>query len=320
MVKVTQHAVGAPGSSSRADGDLRLSAIYVFPVKSAKGIKVNEARATATGFEFDRRWMVVDQSGRFVTQRTQPRLVHVDTALTADHLVLSAPGHGEVRVPLKLEPEASQTVTVWHDTLPAREESRQAAEFFSDLLGAAHKLVRFPEAGERAVPRVPKDGRAGGEYADSRPSEDRVTGRRVQFADAFPFLLISQGSLDLLNEKLAAKGVPPMGMERFRPNLVVSGCEPHAEDRWDVLFIGDMRFDVVKPCARCSIPSVDPEKATYGVEPLRTLATYRREAGKVLFGQNLVHHDEGVVTSDAPCVALPSASAGDVVPGETSAA
>lgn len=308
-MKVTQQVAETPGSSSRVSGELRLSGIYVFPVKSAKGIKVTEARASATGFEFDRRWMVVDQAGRFVTQRTQPRLVHVETALTPEHLVLSAPGHGEVRVPLRLEPERSQTVTVWHDTLPAREESQEATDFFSDLLGAPHRLVRFPQAGEREVPRVGKDGLAPELDDASGSSQSKVTGRRVQFADAFPFLLISQGSLDLLNEKLAAKGVPPMGMERFRPNLVVSGCEPHAEDTWEALLVGDMRFDVVKPCARCSIPSVDPEKATYGVEPLRTLATYRREAGKVLFGQNLVHHDEGVVTSDADCVALPARGA-----------
>lgn len=329
-MEVKRQAPGAPGTSSRAHEGLCLTGIYVYPVKSARGIAVSEARAVATGFEYDRRWMVVDEQGRFVTQRTEPRLVFVETAFAAGHLVLSAPGHGEVTVPLGVEPGVGAAVTVWSDTLYAREESAETASFFSDLLGAPHKLVRFPSTGERAVPSA---GRRAGD-ADDQGSRDGLepgeaggasgranrsgqssqtsspTGRRVQFADAYPFLLISQGSLDLLNEKLAARGEPAIGMERFRPNLVVAGCEPHAEDTWERLVIGDMRFDVAKPCARCVITTVNAKSATYGAEPLRTLATYRREAGKVLFGQNLIHHDEGVVALDAPCAAVPASSRG----------
>ncbi len=319
MVEVKRQAQGALGTSSRAHEGLRLTGIYVYPVKSAQGISVTEARAVATGFEYDRRWMVVDEQGRFVTQRTEPRLVFVKTAFADGHLVLSSPGHGEVRVPLDDEPGDSAAVTVWSDTLLAREESAEAARFFSDLLGAPHRLVRFPRTGERAVPsrgrragdaddqdgqRGRSAGTASGgaarDHGDDVSAPPGRTGRRVQFADAYPFLLISQGSLDMLNERLVARGEPAIGMERFRPNLVVAGCEPHAEDTWERLLIGDMRFDVAKPCARCVITTVNGESATYGVEPLRTLATYRREAGKVLFGQNLVHHDEGVVSLDLP--------------------
>lgn len=300
MVKGNGRAPEVLGSSSRGSQGLSLTGLYVYPVKSARGIAVTSARAVATGFEYDRRWMVVDDAGRFVTQRTHPRLARVDTSLTDDELVLSSKGHGEVRVPLLAEPDVAEPVTVWHDTLPAAAESAQVAAFFSDLLGGPHRLVRFPEAGERAVRREGRSGAkpersVGEDTAVDSPAKVEVTGRRVQFADAFPFLLISQGSLDLLNEKLAAKGEERIGMERFRPNLVVSGCDPHAEDAWTTLVIGDIRFDVAKPCARCSIPQVDPVTAEVGREPARTLATYRRLDGKVLFGQNLVHHDQGVI-------------------------
>ncbi len=262
---------------------MSLTGLYVYPVKSARGITLAEADVVETGLRHDRRWMVVDEAGSFVTQRVEPRLALLVTELTSHELVLRVEGLGEARVPLAAEAGGAEaSVTVWDDELGAVVERREASELISDLLGAPRRLVRFPDAGERAVP-------AGGRTR----STPGALAERVLFADAYPFLLLSQGSLDLLNDKLLAGGAEAVSVARFRPNLVVSGCEPHAEDAWETMTIGALAFTVAKPCVRCSVPSVDPETAALGREPLRTLATYRRERGRVTFGQNLLHHAVG---------------------------
>jgi len=200
--------------------DRHVTRIYIYPVKSAAGIVVAEAELDAFGLRLDRRWMVVDDAGRFLTQRQLPRMALIRVALE----------------------------------------------------GGALRLT-FPDAVRPVDPR----------YA--RP------GDRVAFADAFPVLLISEDSLEELNRRLAE----PVPMNRFRPNLVVRAGEPHAEDGWRRIRIGEVEFDVVKPCARCAITLTDQATAERGKEPLRTLATYRTRNGKVLFGQNLIHRGRGAV-------------------------
>ncbi len=235
---------------------IRVSELCVYPVKSCSGSSVQEASVTATGFDLDRRWMVVDGDGVFLTQRTHPRMALVGVRAERDRLLIDAPGVAEFEVPFA-EPGGSVVeVKVWKDTCRAGDEGAEAAAWFSDFLGFRARLVRL--AGDHARP-------VGGAAARS--------GDWVSFADGFPFLLLSQGSLDGLNQRLAA----PLPMNRFRPNIVVSGCEAHAEDGWRRVKIGELPFRVVKPCARCVVTTTDQATGDRDSEPLRTLATYRMQ-------------------------------------------
>lgn len=249
--------------------EIVLSELWVYPVKSCRGIRLQEARLTEYGIEHDREWMVVDDAGRFLTQREHPRMALIETSLTPDALRLSAPGLETLAIPLHGEEGPRRRVRVWSYEGAAVDRGAEAAEWLGSFLGRRCRLVQHDRAFGRSVDPT---------YA--------AGGDRVGFADAFPFHLTSQASLDDLNARLPE----PIAMERFRPNLVVSGCRPYEEDTWRALAIHGVTFHVVKPCPRCPIPTVDPRTGERGVEPSRTLATYRRDAdGKIYFGQNLVH-------------------------------
>lgn len=252
-----------------------LSAIDIYPLKSAKGHALDRANVVATGLENDRQWLVVDREGQFLTQREEPRLALIAATVAGDEMTLQAPQTGSVRVVAE-RAASNARVRVWGDTVYAHTANAAADEWLSDYLGASYRLVKMPQPSFRQVDL---------DYA--RP------GDTVGFADAFPFLLISQASLDDLNERLTAKGEVRLPMNRFRPNLVVDGCDAFAEDGWRRIGIGGIEFRVCKPCARCAITTVDQETAATGKEPLRTLATYRRVGGKVMFGQNLIHDSLG---------------------------
>jgi uncharacterized protein YcbX len=252
-----------------------VQALYVYPVKSLRGIPLAEGRVERRGFRHDRRWMIVDGDGRYVTQREHPRLSLVDVAVDEDarRLVVRAPRVGELVVPFDARGERRE-VTIWRDSVGALDVSAEADEFFSSYLGVAAHLVFMPDEVERAVnPR----------YA--RP------GDVVGFADGYPFLLTTTASLD----DLCARMGSTIPMQRFRPNIVVAGADAYAEDGWRVLRIGGLSFRVTKPCERCTIPTVDYETGERGKEPLATLATYRQVGAKVLFGQNLAHDGEGTL-------------------------
>jgi len=250
-----------------------LAGLHIYPVKGCRGLAPPTAWAGARGLAGDRRWMVVDGTGRFVSQRTRPRLAVVAPEPTAGALVLRAPGRAALVVPLgadggPAEGGAAGAVTVWRDTVAARDAGAAAADWFGGLLGEAARLVFMPDEARRAVDP---------DYA----APDDI----VSFADGFPWLLISEGSLADLNARLPR----PLPMSRFRPNLVVSGCAPYAEDAWRRLRIGEAVFRVVKPCARCSVTTIDQETGEPdGPEPLRTLAGYRRVGDGLMFGQNLL--------------------------------
>lgn len=183
-------------------------------------------------------------------------------------------GRGGLEVNLEPEPGPSIRATVWKDECAVFDEGRDAAAWFSDYLGVAVRLVRLADENARPLGTT-----------SAQP------GDRVSFADAYPFLLISEASLDGLNRRLSL----PLPMDRFRPNIVITGCDAHAEDRWRHVRIGEIDFRVAKPCARCVITTTDQQTGEVGGEPLRTLATYRLEDGKILFGQNLVHVGRGTV-------------------------
>jgi len=253
---------------------ITLSGLTVYPVKSARGIALETAVVGARGVEGDRRWMVVDGARTFVSQRTHPRLALVSVAAEGERLVLTAPGASPLAVVPPPAAVAAVPVRVWDDTCDAQPAGPDAARWLSGLLGLACELVFLPDGSHRPV--APRAGAPAAEVA---------------FADAYPFLLISEASLEDLNRRLAR----PVPMDRFRPNLVVQGCRPYAEDGWRTIRIGSMVFHLVKPCSRCVVTTVDQATGERGREPLATLATYRESGGKVTFGQNLVHRGPGTL-------------------------
>jgi uncharacterized protein YcbX len=254
---------------------IRVAELHIYPVKACRGMRVSSARVVERGFAGDRRWMIVDARGMFVTQRTERRLALVSAMFEdGDELVLSASGVSSVRLPAVHAAGDRREVQVWSHVGTAVAHAEGSA-WISAFLGAPHSLVYMPDDERRPV-----------NPERARPSDV------IGFADAYPFLLISEGSLAALNARLAA----PITMQRFRPNVVVSGCEPFAEDTWVKLAIGTLGFRGVKRCDRCVVTTVDPETAEPGVEPLRTLATFRREDGKVWFGMNLIHDGPGTLS------------------------
>jgi len=252
---------------------LTVSGLWRYPVKSLRGMACERLRVGPRGPELDRQWMLVDLNGRFLTQRQQPRMALVDVTLNADALVLNAPGMEALHLPLAGSGEAIVPVTVWSDTCEGEPVGTAADRWLSEFLDVDCRLIRFPDSATRQVDL---------HYAQP--------GDQVGFADGFPLLLITQASLDALNDKLSA----PVDMRRFRPNLVIDGAAPHVEDNWRRLRIGELTFEVVKPCSRCPIPGIDPDTAERTAEVLRVLADYRRgEDKKVYFGQNVLHRGIG---------------------------
>jgi MOSC domain-containing protein len=251
-----------------------VSALYIYPVKSCRGIRVPRAQVAARGFAHDRRWMIVDAQGLFITQRQATQLCLVDTALEGAALRLSAPARGSVLLPTEYEHGDELQVTVWRHTGRAVRHPEGSA-WISEVLERESSLVYMADRHERPVD--PTRGQPGD---------------RVSFADGFPFLVISEASLADLNGRLEQ----PIGMERFRPNITVSGVGAFAEDGWSHVRLGDVGFRAVKACSRCTITTIDPLLATKGKEPLRTLATYRRWDNEVWFGMNLIGDGTGLLS------------------------
>ena len=256
-------------------GGVSVSRLCVYPLKSGRGIALERAEVDAFGFRSDRRWMAVDGSGRFLSQREQPRLALVSARPADGGLILSAPGQSEVDVPRCSDPGAGRVrVSIWRQEVEAQVVDGEAHGWLSRLLDLEVRVVYMPEDSYRPV--------------DSRYAPG---GHRVAFADGYPFLLVSDDSIGDLNRRL----VDPLPVDRFRPNLVVRGGGAFAEDDWRGFEVDGVGFRVVKRCGRCIITTIDQETAERGVEPLRTLATYRTIEGNVCFGVNLVHSGTGSI-------------------------
>ena len=269
-------------ATPREDGP-RLSGLWVYPIKSAGGVALEASPVEERGLRYDRRWMVVDGDGRFVSQREHPRMALIWVRIEPDHLAVEAPGMPPLEVPLRA-PEGQPTLTsVQGDLVEALPVGDAADRWFGEYLGAPRRLVNLPDASVRPVD---------GDYG--RP------GDHVSLADAFPFLLISEASLEDLNARLER----PLPMDRFRPNFVVSGCEPFAEDGWRRVRVGGLTFRVAKPCPRCKIVTVDQQTGDAGKEPLRTLASFRKGDNGVLFGQYLVGDSTGTLSVGDPVEVL----------------
>jgi uncharacterized protein len=255
---------------------VQLSGLFVYPIKACGGISLETADVVERGLAGDRRYLLVDRSGTFITQREVPRLCLVATAFAGDELVVSTPGKRELSLPRELpQSEGSELrpYRIWQDSGTALRHA-PGSRWFSELLSDEVSLLYMPDAELRAV----------------NPSRARP-GDIVSFADAYPLLLISEASLADLNQRLAT----PVEMRRFRPNLVISGCEPYAEDRFGELSIGSLTFRGVKRCERCVVTTVNPETGESSKEPLRTLARYRLEDSKVWFGMNLIQDGLGTL-------------------------
>ena len=232
---------------------------------------------TISGIKHDRNWMVVSQAGQFITQRTHPQMALIDTAIENDQLVLSSFGLDDHVVPPVDAGMPRLKSAVWGDQVNAVELDAETCRWLSQALDSDCKLVAFPDNEIRQC-----------DLDYTRPGD----GDHTRFADAFPLLLISQGSLDHLNSKLAQ----PVGMERFRPNIVVDGCAAHAEDAWQHLGANGITIRIVKSCPRCSVPTVDPQAGVLaGPEPIHTLSSYRQRDGEIYFGMNAVPENEGII-------------------------
>jgi uncharacterized protein YcbX len=268
-----------------------LTDLYIYPVKSLAGIRVESAAVALRGLQYDRRWMVVDAAGRFMSQREFPAMALIGTAIEPSALVLFDRRRPDdrIRVPLDIQESLlpKKKVRVWSSQLQALPAGAEADAWLSAHLGAPVQLVGMTEHSKRA---------ADGRYAPK--------GHYVSFADGFPFLLIGAASLEALNARLDA----PVSMDRFRPNFVFSGGQAFEEEGWADFWIGQQPFRGVKPCARCVVTTIDQHTAETGKEPLRTLAQFRRKDHKVIFGQNVVwmgqEKDARVAVGDTLRVAL----------------
>ena len=259
---------------------ITVSALNVYPVKGLKGIALSEALATPRGLEHDRRWMLVGPGGEMLTQREYPKMATVWTELGKNALTLSAPDVSSVDVPLVAPPGPTVRVQVWDSPCDAVGVSPEADAWLSDYLGLACRLLYMPESSRRYSNR----GYAG---------DDKLVG----FADGFAYLLTAEASLADLNARLLARSHVALPMNRFRPNLVVSGSEPFAEDGWQEIRVGEAVLKSAKPCGRCEVTTTDQATGeVMGPEPLATLSTFRdsKEFG-VMFGMNLVTVRPGTI-------------------------
>lgn len=249
---------------------MHLSHIYIYPIKSLEGIAIQHSNLDCFGLENDRRWMLVDDNGLFVTQRKNASLCHFKVKMDATRLTVTHQKNKDFKVVIPIESSSTlkMNVQVWDDQCEAQIIAPEIDNAFSQVLGESVHLVKMPLETKRQVNT---------QYAE--------LGTVTAFSDGFPLLIIGQASLDHLNSKLDE----PLTMQRFRPNLVFEGGEPHLEDQKRKFSIGSAVFKGVKPCSRCVITTINPSTAQKGVEPLRTLSTYRLQDGKVMFGMNVIH-------------------------------
>lgn len=265
---------------------MRVHSLYLYPVKSLAGVEVSSLDLDDFGPVGDRRWMLVNDQGEFVTQRRLPALARISTGIDKRGVKVFIPGEGS----FDLQPSPKKVpVRVWQDRVDAVIGACQANAAVSRFCDQSLRFVFMPDSSFRRV-----------------DPERVVEHKRVGFADGFPFLLTNQASLDELNRRLER----PVDMRHFRPNIVISGAEPWSEDRWQCATIGPVSLEMVKPCSRCVITTVDPDTGIKnpGTEPLRTLSTYRKTQDGVIFGQNAVHQAGDRLTVGDAVVLCPQES------------
>lgn len=253
-----------------------VSQIYIYPVKSLPGISLTEAIAEERGFKHDRRWMIVDKENKFITQRLLSEMVFIKVKIENEYLIFnhSRKHMEELKVSFKNFPTKEIQVNIWEDYCLAIEHNKNINDWFSEALNFKCKLVYMPDSTNRKTST---------KYFNKS--------KNVSFADGYPYLIIGQESLNYLNSKLSKE----ISIKNFRPNIVFSGGKPHDEDKWRSIKVGEHKFEVVKPCARCVITTIDSQSGNKRKEPLKTLNTYRKEGNKILFGQNAICINEGKI-------------------------
>jgi len=258
--------------------NLTLSHIYIYPIKSLGGISLQSAKVEERGLQHDRRWMLVDKNGMFLTQREYPQMALLQVNIQDETLIVSHKSKPITNLHLPISdsqaPTTNIVVNIWNDIVIAKNVSRDADLWFSDALGFDCQLVKMEDDSDR--------------FTDRKYMPEP---KQVSFADAYPFLIIGRESLNELNRRLE----DPLPMNRFRPNFVFSGGDPFIEDTWGDFMIGSLKFKVVKPCARCVVTTVNQDTAEKGIEPLETLTKFRKVGNKVMFGMNVVSYDEGFI-------------------------
>jgi uncharacterized protein YcbX len=275
---------------------LRLTQINIYPVKSLDGFSPQQATVESRGLQYDRRWMLVDEAGKFMSQRTTRKMTHLRAQIEGDNLVILDKNNPTHRVSVAIAAEGELiAVTVWDDTTEGMKISAEADVFLHDFLGVKCHLVKMPDTAKRLVEEKYNTG-------------DDV----VSYADGFPFLIIGEASINDLNERLETPlnvdNQPLVGMRRFRTNFVFSGGTPYEEDDWTSFRIGNVAFFGCKPCGRCVMTTLDPDTGEGDKEPLKTLATYRNEGKRIKFGQNVIWNDAPWKQDHAPEVEV-----GDII-------
>ena len=254
---------------------ITLSNLTYYPIKACRGFDISESQVERMGLANDRRMMVVTPDGEFLTQREHARLALITPALKNDSVTLSAPNFDSIQIAIQTSGTPTP-VNIWKSKgVSAIDQGEEAAQWFSDWLGTAVRLVHVDKNFKRKL------------NPDFAVSAEDHTG----FADGYPILIISEASLQDLNSKLDSA----LPMNRFRPNIVVQNCEPFAEDTWKRIRIGDVEMALVKPCPRCEVTTIDKETLARDKEPLKTLATYRKQEGGAMFGMNVIPLNEGTI-------------------------
>ena len=253
---------------------IKISELYIYPVKSLGGIKLNTSQLSLFGLKHDRRWMIVDKNGIFISQRESHKMATINTAIKENQLVLSY-NDSEIIVPSVDDGRDKILVSIWSDTFKATHVSTQVDKWLSDILEQDCQLVYMNDTVQRQVD------------IDFAPK-----GQNVSFADAYPILVVSQASIDDLNARLDA----PVNINRFRANIIVSGANAHAEDNWQDLSINSLEYKAVKLCSRCIMPSINQETGEQDqVKMLAVLNRYRKIDKKIKFGQNIIYKNVDII-------------------------
>ena len=261
-----------------------LASLHIYPVKGCRAVDLDRAVVEPWGLAGDRRWLIVDAGCQFMTQRKHPALARVViTGGTGADITVSTGGHPSLRVAAPDDSAELLKVTVWRSTVLAAVAGPEADAWFSGYLGRPVRLVYLDDPTRRAV-----------------DPEFGADGDTVSFADGYPLLLTSTESLEQLGEWLTGAGDQPVPMNRFRPNAVVAGFEPWAEDRWRRIRIGSVSFRVAKPCGRCVVTTTDQITGVRGSQPLRILAARRRFGKNLVFGQNIIPDSPGLIRVGDP--------------------
>lgn len=250
-----------------------VSALYVYPIKSLGGISLQQSLVNENGLQFDRRWMIVDKNGVFISQRTHANLTFLQTSIEADKITIcNRLTNDHIDVPFLPKTKETITVTIWDDVCEAQVVNNAINEWLSDYLQQSVSLVYMPDSTKRLVDK---------RYA--------ISDTYTHFADGYPFMLIGEASLQELNQKAGTN----LDMNRFRPNIVVADTAAQEEEQWHETQIGSGLYTGVKPCTRCILTTINQTTGEKGKEPLRTLATYKKEGNRILFGQNMVYNGGG---------------------------